>query len=437
MADGTAQFPAKLQPLFEAHRFKVLYGGRDGAKSWSVARALIAIGASRPIRWLCAREIQDSIDQSVYRLLLNQIKALGLSAHYTATKTSILGIVPETGALTGTEFNFTGLKHKIESVKSAEAYDGVWVEEAQSVSDDSWSKLIPTIRKDGSEIWVTFNPELDTDPTYVRFVINTPPDCVLIKMNHTDNPWASKALIAEREALRAKSPDDYAHIWEGHCKQVLTGAVYADEIRAATSEGRICKVPYFPGKGVHVFADLGWSDYLSLWFVQKVGMEYRMLRAYQNRHKLWDHYLQIIQESGFTVDTIWLPFDGANGSVNGKSIEQQTRDAGRKCRIVNKLSIVDGINAVRTLFPAIYFDEAGCADGLQAIRRYVWEESKNGIATREPKHDDASHYADALRYLAVGFSEPIGADERATKVINKLKRKVDLNLQSPGGGWMG
>lgn len=438
MADGSsiAEFPAKLKPLFDYWRFKVLYGGRDGAKSWTTARALLVIGASRPLRILCAREIQDSIDQSVYKLLVDQIKALGLSAHYLVQRTSIFGVDPKTRALTGTEFSFTGLRHKIDSVKSAEGIDVCWVEEAQSVSKDSWEKLGPTIRKPGSEIWITFNPELDTDETYKRFVVHPPSNALVIKMNWSDNPWPSAALVQEREDLKLRDFDEYLHIWEGNCRQVLTGAVYADELRAATAGGRICKVPYTPSKGVQVFCDLGWSDYLSLWFVQKVGINYHVLLSYQNRHKLWDHFLKVIQDTGFLIDTIWLPFDGANGSPNGKSIEQQTREAGRKCRIVPKLSMVDGLNAVRTVFPFLYFDENGCADGIQAIRRYVWEESAKGIATREPKHDDASHYADALRYLAVGFSEPMLRDEEAKKVMGRLKRHVSLSMPTEPGNWM-
>jgi phage terminase large subunit len=162
-----AEFPEKLQGLFQPARYKVYYGGRGSAKSWSVARALLIIGAGRTLRIVCAREIQKSIAQSVHQLLKDQIAALGLTDFYRVTDTAIIG-------LNGTEFTFVGLKHNIQSVKSLEGADICWVEEAQTVSKSSWATLIPTIRKPESEIWITFNPDLNTDDTYVRFVKNPP-----------------------------------------------------------------------------------------------------------------------------------------------------------------------------------------------------------------------------------------------------------------------
>ncbi len=229
-------------------------------------------------------------------------------------------------------------------------------------------------------------------------------------------------------------------MYEGHCKSTLTGAVYADELRKAQSDNRITKVPYDPSKGVLVFADLGWGDNTSLWFVQSVAMQFRILRGYQNRHKLWAHYLEQIQKSGYIIKRIMLPHDGAAGQLGtGKSIQELTIEAGYRCGIVPKLSVVDGINALRTIFPNCYFDEAGCKDGLQALRRYVWAETLAGNPTREPKHDENSHYADAARYFAVGFHEPIDADERAAPLLRKLRERT-VEVTVPGQGstsWMG
>jgi hypothetical protein len=153
------RFPEPLRCLFQPNRYKILYGGRGGAKSWGVARALIIIGAERPIRILCAREFQSSISDSVHKLLSDQIELMGYGDFYTIEKASIKG-------LNGTEFSFAGIKHNVGRIKSYEGVDIVWVEEAQNVSKNSWETLIPTIRKDGSEIWVTLNPELDTDETW-------------------------------------------------------------------------------------------------------------------------------------------------------------------------------------------------------------------------------------------------------------------------------
>jgi len=195
-----AAFPAKLRPLFQPRRYKVLYGGRGGAKSWGVARALLILGAQRPLRVLCAREVQKSLRDSVYRLLCDQIEALGLSSVYEALEAEIRG--PG-----GTQFLFVGLSSvTIDSIKSYEGVDVAWVEEAHSVSDRSWQILMPTIRKPGSEIWVTFNPHLDSDPVYQRFVLAPHPDAWVQEVNWRDNPWRSEERRVGKECRSRWSP---------------------------------------------------------------------------------------------------------------------------------------------------------------------------------------------------------------------------------------
>ena len=196
-AKTRAEFPEKLQCLFRPARYKVLYGGRGGAKSWGIARALLIQGAAKPLRVLCAREIQKSIGDSVHKLLSDQIKALGLAGFYEVQKTVIRG-------RNGTEFTFHGLKHNVTNIKSAEGADVCWVEEAQTVSKSSWATLIPTIRKPGSEIWVSFNPELEDDETYQRFVANPPTGAVVVKVNWSDNPWFPDVLRQEKDDLKAR-----------------------------------------------------------------------------------------------------------------------------------------------------------------------------------------------------------------------------------------
>lgn len=433
----SADFPEKLQFLFEPARFKVLYGGRDGAKSWGVARALLLVGASQPKRILCAREIQKSIADSVHKLLSDQVKLLGLEAVYEVQQTIIRG-KPGTSA-DGTEITFHGLKHNIDNIKSVEGTDIVWVEEATDVSKQSWDKLEPTIRKDGSEIWITFNPELDTDETYKRFIINEPPGAKIVKVNYTDNPWMSKVLDDARRAMKENKPDDYLHIYEGHCKQVLDGAVFAEELREITKSGRVTKVPCDRSRAVHVFVDLGYSDNTSLWFMQKVALEYRILKSYQNRLKHWPHYLEIIQDTGYLIDTIWLPHDGDDENIRGKSIATQTREAGRKCRVIPRVqSKTIAINAAKAILPFCWFDQEGCVDGLQALRRYVWEDTAAGTSTKQPKHDANSHYADAFMEFAMGYRDGMPDTERAENLKRKLTRTVTLNLPSHGTtGWMG
>ncbi len=207
------ELPEAFQFLTQPARYKVAYGGRGSAKSWSVARVLCLLAASKPVRILCARELQSSIRDSVHRLLADQIEALNLSARLEIQNAEIRGV-------NGSLFIFEGLRHNTTKIKSMEGIDICWVEEAERVSEESWKILVPTIRKPGSEIWVTFNPEQETDPTYTRFVKNPPPDAIVRKVNHDQNPWFPIELRKEMEYDYRVDPDSAAHIWGGECKKI-------------------------------------------------------------------------------------------------------------------------------------------------------------------------------------------------------------------------
>ena len=428
MAPATAptiEFPAKLQCLFEPKRYKILHGGRGGAKSWGIARALLLIGKTRPIRVLCAREFQNSIQDSVHKLLKDQVYAMGLDDFYTVENTSIKGA-------NGTEFGFEGIRQNVRKVKSWEGADYCWVEEAANVSKNSWEVLVPTIRKPGSEIWISFNPELDADYTYQRYVKNPPEESVVVSINWRDNPWFPEVLRKEMEQMRRDDPDAYLNVWEGHPKQALTGAVYAGEIRQATLQQRITRVPYDPSRPVDCFWDLGHADKTSIWFSQSAPFEYRMVDYYQNALQPLDHYLQVLQRRGYTYGTLWLPHDAKAKTLGtGKSIEEMTRAKGFTVRIVPKLSLTDGINAARTVFPLVYFDEDKCVDGLQALRHYRYEND-------HPVHDEYSHGADAFRYFGVGVKQPKKVDANGNaRAAPKPRLGMMGALEQVGLGWLG
>lgn len=394
------EFSEKFAFLFEPHRYKIAYGGRGGIKSWSFARALILRGMRQHQRWLCARELMKSLAESVHHLLETQIKLMGLESEWRIEKGGIFG--PH-----GSEFAFSGLRDA-QNLKSFEDFDGVWVEEANNVSKRSWDMLIPTIRKPGSEIWISFNPELDTDETYKRFVLNPPPSAVVVKTSWRDNNWLTDELRAEMDHSRRSDPDGYLTIWEGHCRQYLDGAIYANEIRELTQAGRITRVPYAPGKPVEVFCDLGIADHTALWFVQPVGFEWRFIDYYQNNNQLWGHYLKEMQRRPYVYGHIWLPHDGRRRDLGtGKSIENHSTEAGYRVKIVPQIGIKNGMDATRSLFTRSWFDEEKCADGLNCLRRYCWKKNDNsGIYAREPLHDENSNGADAYRMAAVGLTEP-------------------------------
>lgn len=213
------EFPKPFQDVFRPARYKAWYGGRGAAKSWCVARGLLLQGVHEPKRILCTREYQSSITDSVHKLLSEQISALDLDAYYDVQRARIIGS-------NGTEFIFKGLHHNIQEIKSTEGVDICWVEEAQSTSEESWKILIPTIRKDGSEIWLTFNPLEETDPTYQRFVKNPPPGALIHKVSWRDNPWFPKVLDDERRYLLSVDPDSYDHVWGGKTRHISEAVIF-------------------------------------------------------------------------------------------------------------------------------------------------------------------------------------------------------------------
>lgn len=250
-----------FQTLYQPNRFKVRYGGRDGAKSWQVARILITLAHAgiqseckecggtghifiepcancrdgvhvRPHLILCARELQASIKDSVHRLLVDQIEKMKLQRWFRITQNSIVSLA------TGSEFIFKGLRHNNAEIKSTEGITICWVEEGQLVSKDSWEFLIPTIRTagtgtaglganwEGAELWVTFNPVEETDATYQLCVVDPPDGADVRKVNFNDNPWFSKALEAYRQKMKKIDPDAYEHVWLGECRVISEAVIF-------------------------------------------------------------------------------------------------------------------------------------------------------------------------------------------------------------------
>jgi phage terminase large subunit len=389
-------FPEKLGFLFEPSRYKVAYGGRGSAKSWSFARALLVKGKSKKHRILCAREVQKSIKDSVHKLLSDQIQVMGMGDFYEVIENAIRG-------KNGTEFAFAGLaSHTVESIKSFEGVDIVWIEEAQVVTKRSWDVLIPTIRKDDSEIWVSYNPELDTDETHQRFAINPPPDSLIAKVNWDDNPWFPPVLEKERQHCKLTNPKDYANIWEGECKPAVSGAIYYDEISLSQDEGRICNVPYDPTLKVQIVFDLGWNDAMAISLVQKHASELRLIEYYEDSHKTLDHYSAWLREKNMNWGKMYLPHDGRTRDFKtGKSAEEIMQSFGWDVAITPNMGIEDGIRLTRMTFNRIYFDKNKCERLIQCAKRYRRSINQQTQEPGAPLHDEWSHGADNLRYTCV------------------------------------
>lgn len=435
-----AEFPEKLLPLFEPKRYKVMHGGRGGAKSWGIARALLIRGVQQPTRVLCARELQNSITDSVHQLLSDQVSMLGLDAFYDVQRTVIYGS-------NGTQISYEGLRQNASKIKSYEGVDIVWVEEAQAVSKSSWDILIPTIRKDGSEIWISFNPEFEDDETYERFVLRPPDDAAVIEISYRDNPWFPEVLERERLQLKKRDPDAYDHVWEGKCRRWLDGAIYATELRNAYDGQRITGVAHDPAVQVFTAWDIGHTDDTAIWWYQVVGGEIHVLECYSKsggtpsdfatqilgkktqidlidgtlKVTIGDPVPELEHRLAYKYDTHWLPHDARAKTLaaHGKSTQEQLQAAlGWIVKITPSLDREDGIKAARSAFARCWFDKDKCADGLKALRKYQRDLQKDEVSlNKNPRHDWTSHYADAFRYLAVAWEAP-----RTSKETKPVKR---------------
>lgn len=415
----TVQFPKKLQFLFKPKRYKIAYGGRGSTKSWSFARALLLLAADTKLRILCTREVQKSIKDSVHKLLGDQIVALGLESKYVIFDTEIRGY-------NGSEFVFAGLSsHTVDSIKSFEGCDIVWVEEAHAVSKKSWDILIPTIRKDNSEIWITFNPELDTDETYIRFVVNPPEDSCIAFINYSDNPWFSDVLEKERLHCKVVNPDDYPTIWEGQCRSAVVGAIYAKEVEAASREGRICNVPYNPLLKVHTIWDLGWNDSMFIILCQKIRSEIAVIEVIEDDHKTLDWYVGELQNKRYNWGYDFLPHDGEHGDFKtGLSARSILEGFGRSVKITPNIPIEDGIKIARMSFRQMVFDRVKSARLIECLKRYKRSVNRHG-EPGSPVHDGYSHGADDFRYLAIVADELTNDTDRApTARFNTFRSTV-------------
>lgn len=404
MGTTSVEFPEKLKELFKPYRYKIFYGGRGGAKSWGIARYLIIAGAEKKLRILCAREIQKSIKDSVHKLISDQIEAMNYGAHYQILDNEIRG-------KTGTEFIFAGLGGlTVESIKSYEGVDKVWVEEGQTVRKKSWDILIPTIRKEGSEIIVSMNPELDTDDTYVRFITHPPEDSAVVRINYSDNPWFPDVLEQERLHCYNTDREGYDNIWEGKCRKAVAGAIYIHEIEQAVLENRMNRpVPCDPLLKVHRIWDLGFNDSMSIIMVQRAASELRIINYLEDSHHTLDWYVKKCNENDYNWGLDHLPHDGYHKDYKtGKSAVEilkalncNVAPGDSKNPAIPNIPVEDGIKHARSIFSRCYFDKDKTKRLQTCLKRY---RRRINQATNEPEgplHDEFSHGADDFRYLSL------------------------------------
>lgn len=396
----TPEFDEFLQP----HRYKCAYGGRGSGKSWTIARLLVLKAYAEPVRILCSREIQKSIQDSVLQLLADQIDMLGLSDFFEVQKTQILGV-------NGSRFLFEGLRSNITKIKSMEGINIVWAEEAESITKSSWDTLIPTIRTPGSEIWISFNPYDELDETYQRFVVAPPPDCYTVKVNYLQNPWFPPELLKEAEYLKAQDVELYKHIWLGECLSNKEGAYWAQQLKQLDEQGHITSVNIEAQLPVNTYWDLGVSDSTAIWFVQSFQNEIRVVDYYENHSQGLNHYIDYLQDwrakNQCSYGQHFAPHDiRVREMTTGKSRLEVARKMGINFQVVPNMPIQDGIQAARNILPRCWFDLDRCKHGLRALRNYrrEWDEVKN-VFKKQPLHDWSSHGADSFRYFAISHRD--------------------------------
>jgi phage terminase large subunit len=225
--DITLNVPLKLQPFLRPKRLKGAFGGRGGGKSRNVGDILLikAIeNPKKPLRIVCAREFQNSITDSVKALLDDSIKRMGLEGYYKSTLTEIT-------AYNGSVFKFVGLRRNSDNIKSLEGADYCWVEEANVISSDSLEILLPTIRKEGSEIWFTYNRKEEEEPVHELLKTRDGIDAILIEINYDDNPHFPDTLRAEMEFDRNHDQGKFEHVWLGKPKVYSKAQVFHGKYR--------------------------------------------------------------------------------------------------------------------------------------------------------------------------------------------------------------
>ena len=422
-------FPEIFRPIDEDYRYKVMYGGRGSAKSWTAARKLILRATEKPLLILCTRELQKSIKESVHRLLTNQINMLGLKEFFTVTGTSIKG-------RNGSEFIFLGVRHNTDEIKSTEGVDICWIEEGHNLTEESWDLIDPTIRKEGSEIWITFNTRFKFDFLYQLFVANKPPeDSWVQQINYDSNPYFTDANRQQMLQMKKKDYDKYRNVWLGHLRELATGAIFGSQVTEVRKSKRLTFIPVEKSQEMMTFFDLGKNDHTAIWFIQYVGLQWRIIDYYENRLEEIDHYVRVIKNLGYNYGEHFLPHDAQHQRLGmNRSIQQQFEDGGiRPTQIVERIPEKHmAIQLARDIFPKCWFHqgEEGSEEGLiewlpdgmqtraqrmergwEVLCNYRYKYNEEDKVFRQiPHHDWASNGADAFMTFAQADKNTSSAD---------------------------
>jgi phage terminase large subunit len=431
------EIPAKLIPVFMGEAdVRGAYGGRGSGKTRSFAKMAAVKGFQYGRQGisgilLCARQFMNSLDDSSLEECKRAIEEEPfLAAYYEIGDRYIKS---RDGRVS---FAFAGLDRNIASIKSKGRILLCWVDEAEPVTDEAWTTLIPTLREEGddwnAELWVTWNSKRKTAPVERRFRASKDPRYKLAQLNWMDNPKFPAKLERDRQRDMVERPEQYAHIWDGDYVTVVEGAYYAKSLLDARQQGRICRVTFDPLMTIRLFCDIGGTgaraDAFAMWPAQFIGREIRTRDYYEAVGQPLATHLEWCRDKGYTPKKaeFWLPHDGATqDKVHAVSYESALREAGYRVSVIpnqGKGAAKARIEAGRRRFPMIYFDEETTEAGRAALGWYHEKKDEERGIGLGPEHDWASHGSDAFGALCVAYEEP------------KDKREIDLSNYMPSGG---
>lgn len=412
MMEAKIKLPEKLIPIFSGEAdVRGAYGGRGSGKTRSFAKmtAVWAYAAAREGKEgiiLCGRQFMNSLDDSSLEEIKAAIRSeLWLDAYFDIGEKYIK---TKDGRV---RYVFSGLDRNISSVKSKSKILICWVDEAEEVTENAWVTLIPTIREDGSELWVTWNPKRDGSATDKRFRKTKDPLFKIAGINWKDNPKFPARLKRERLRDLENNPEMYDHIWEGDYIKQLSGAYYAKNITQAKKDNRISVVGSDPLMTIRLFADIGGTgakaDAFSFWVAQFIGKQVRVLNYYEKIGQPLATHLEWMRENEYypAKAQIWLPHDGdSNDKVIDVSYASAFGQAGYNVTVVpnqGKGAAKARIEAGRRMFPACWFNESTTDPGLVALGWYHEKRDEIRNVGLGPEHDWSSHAADSYGLMAI------------------------------------
>lgn len=404
----TIQTPAVFEPLLYPARYKGAHGGRGSGKSHFFAESLIERCLIHPgTRWACIREVQKSLEQSVKRLLEDKIQSLGVSHYFQIKQFEI--ITPGDGVII-----FQGMQnHTADSIKSLEGFDGAWFEEAQNASQRSLDLLRPTIRKEDSELWFSWNPENENDPIEKLLRGDSPPPgAVVVEANYSENPWFPEVLKAEMEYDRARDKDKFSHVWMGGY--------------AKNSESRVFKnwqVEEFEAKPGTVYrfgADWGFAVDPSVLIRSHIDGN----RLYVD-YEAWQIGCEIVNlpELFMSIPEAekW-PITADSARPETISHMQKNGFPRIKAAIKGPKSIEDGVEWLKSFDIVVH---PRCKHLIDELTMYSYKTDPLTNEVLPVLEDRHNHTIDALRYACEGA--------RRANVINRKVEPAEFGV----GGWMG